>query len=38
MVAMLLRKRLVAGPAVQRKSETEMDLRSRSLVDVIPQI
>jgi len=29
---------LSPGPAVQRKSETEMDLRSRSVVAVIPQI
>jgi len=35
---MLLRKRLVAGPRGAAKSETEMDLRSRSVVDVIAQI
>ena len=35
---MLLRERLVARPRVQRKSETEMDLRSSSVVAIIPQI
>jgi hypothetical protein len=29
---------LSPGPALQRKSDTEIDLRSRSVVAVIPQI
>jgi hypothetical protein len=33
---MLFRERVSPGPASQRKSDTEMDLRSSSVVAVIP--